>query len=982
MLRIQKLTPAAGSGGAAYYLDLASRDLSEYYSGSGEAPGMWLGDGVETIAAALGGQAQAGEFINADGAKLFETLNSRETVERLFPPQRQQQAAPDKQWVSGYDFTFSAPKGISMIATMTDDDDLRRTIYAAHEAAVTTAMQAVEDQACYGREGKGGVKLVRGRGLIAGSFRHRTSRPAERESIPDPHLHTHIVVANIVQHPDGTYGALDGRAFTEHGNTLALATGALYRAQLAQELASRGVNVDWIPAGKNGAREVAGIDPALLQAFSSRHQEIEAELAAAGLDGTKAGDVAQKNTRRAKDKEVASSSDGDLATLLRGKLDDVGGSLDDLHSCLQRKNKQQPITAADLDELAQTLITPPTDLARQDIEAPVDHLTVSSATFTYWDAVGALSRAAHGRAGADDIRSAVDRLLTSQAILEVEGEAEQDEIPSLLPWRRRYTTPEIMSLEQGVVALTRTTLPVDFPVISEASIDLDGLSDDQKAMCLFLAADRQSVASVVGVAGSGKTYAFSRMAKAWERQGIDVIGCAKSARAAHELEAGSGIASDTIDRLLGTIREANSEGIDALPRHCVVVVDEASMAETRQLAELAKAVRNAGGKLVLAGDDHQLGSVAAGGLFAHLVDQTAHVTLTENVRNRVEADALARLRIGLHAEQIVDDWTRSGRLHIADNRLDTLGNIVTSWEADVADGKDSHMLATTRADVATLNAIARARRVERGEIEAGKVVGQREYSAGDSVMAVKNNRKIGIKNGDRGTVVDVHHRNVVVQFGEDNITLPTKYAEKYLDYAYCTTIYKAQGMTCDTAHVLASGSLARETGYVGASRAKETTHFYCELEPVVDIEGTSHGHELTDERTAQERLAGQLAAAHNERAASAYDPPIITITDLLLTPDEIDQARRDHRSRDADIRQVADTSLADHRYALGLLATIDPPPEVIAKLGRPPALPNARLEWRVAAAAIMMPPPAKPSAKPSGAVAPTAQREVDNGPAI
>lgn len=980
MLRIQKLTPAAGLGGAAYYLDLASRDISAYYAGSGEAPGVWLGNGIDAVTAGIGGQIISGNLLDADGATLFQLLNSREVVERLFPPQRRQSNTLGKKWVSGYDFTFSAPKGLSMLATMTDDVALRRAIYDAHEAAVTAAMAAVEAVACWGREGKGGVDLVRGRGLIAAAFRHRTGRPAETEDIPDPHLHTHVVVANVVQHPDGTFGALDGRAFTERGNTLALAVGSLYRAQLGQELTDRGIYLRWQPAGRNGVMEVAGLDPALIEAFSTRHAEIEAELARAGLTGTKATDMAQKNTRRAKDKEVASASDLDLGTLLRGKLADVGGSLDDLHSCLHDKANQRDLTPAELDELALTLVAAPAELVKQDIETPAEHLTTNSATFTYWDAVGALSRSAHGRAGANDIQKAVGRLLNSQTVLEVERESAQTEEPSLLPWRRRFTTPEIMAMEQSVVALTQTALPKAFLAISETDLNLDGLSADQVAMCLFLANDKQTIAAVVGVAGSGKTYALTRMNAAWQTRGIVVIGCAKSARAAWELETGSGIPSGTIDRLLGDIRSSGAEGYAGLPDHCVVVVDEASMAETRQLAELAGAVHNAGGKLILAGDDHQLGSVAAGGLFAHLVNQTKHVTLTENVRNRAEANVLAQLRLGMHTDEIVEGWSEDGRLHVADNRLYTLGNIVTAWEFDTADGKDSRMLASTRADVELLNGIARARRVERGEIEPGTVVGDREYSIGDKVIALKNRKKFGVRNGNRGVIQAVENASVVVQFADERITLPISYAEKYLDYAYCTTIYKAQGMTCDTAHVLASSGLARETGYVGASRARETTHFYCETELPVDIEGISHGHELNDTRTAQERLAGQLAVAHNEQAASTYDSPISSISGLLLSLDEICQAQRDHRSQDPVRQADGRDKLAKHRYALGLLATIDPPPDVANKLGRPPVLPDERMAWRAAAADMMMP-TTKPTAKSGENIAQTHRQEVMvNGP--
>jgi len=109
-------------------------------------------------------------------------------------------------------------------------------------------------------------------------------------------------------------------------------------------------------------------------------------------------------------------------------------------------------------------------------------------------------------------------------------------------------------------------------------------------------------------AGTGKTFALDAAREAWEASDIPVVGCALSARAAVELQSQSGIRSDTVARLQR--RLARGHGI---PNGGVLVVDEAGMVGSRDLAKLAASAERAQAKLVLVGDDHQLPEIDAGG---------------------------------------------------------------------------------------------------------------------------------------------------------------------------------------------------------------------------------------------------------------------------------------------------------------------------------------------------------------------------------
>src|SRR5205085_10222695 len=141
----------------------------------------------------------------------------------------------------------------------------RRGAREAHEAAVDAAIGYLERHACWSRRGKNGVHQVRGGGFLGAAFRHRTSRAG------DPHLHTHVLVANATRSDDG-WGTLDGRHLYLHAKT----AGYLYQAQLRAELTRR-LGIAWTSV-HHGCADIAGIPPAVLRRFATRSDEIKREM--------------------------------------------------------------------------------------------------------------------------------------------------------------------------------------------------------------------------------------------------------------------------------------------------------------------------------------------------------------------------------------------------------------------------------------------------------------------------------------------------------------------------------------------------------------------------------------------------------------------------------------------------------------------------------------------------------------------------------
>jgi hypothetical protein len=268
----------------------------------------------------------------------------------------------------------------------------------------------------------------------------------------------------------------------------------------------------------------------------------------------------------------------------------------------------------------------------------------------------------------------------------------------------------------------------------------------------------------------------------------------------------------------------------------VLVVDEAGMVPTRQLAELVDSVATVRGKLVLVGDHRQLPELEAGGAFRGLVQRGLAVALTENHRqiHVWERAALDHLREG-QPEQALALYQAHDRVLVDDSPERSRERLVEDWWV-AGDQSQSVMLAQRRDDVSDLNARARA------QMRAAGMLGGRElalpggrFAAGDHVIIKRNDLQLGIANGERGRViaVDPEARRLTLDCRGERVTLDADYlddrtahGDPTLLHGYATTIHVAQGLTVDHAFVLAGPGLARESGYTALSRGRHTNRLY------------------------------------------------------------------------------------------------------------------------------------------------------------
>lgn len=877
-----------GVGSADYYLSQVARSASDYYLGHGEAPGYWLGAGAARLGLADDVTAeQLHHLIRGNHPRTGVRLLDR-TYGRRRP---------------GFDITFGAPKSASVLYAL-GDDATRSAVRSAHDAAVADAMRYLERVACKVRRGKGGAEQHDGGGFVSAAFRQRTSRSG------DPHLHTQVVTANMALGPDGRWTALDGRLIYLHGKTAGMLYAASFRYRLARELGAR-----WLMRA-NGTAEMDGFPAGLLRRLSQRRQQVEERMAERGETSASAAQVATLSTRHRK-AEVPSFNE--LLPVWREAATEAGFDRAAMRRMLGRGEPPAPMEVVTKEMFAKLF-------------GPAG-LTEQRATFDRRDVVQALCKALANGGIVADVERLADALLREREVIPILPRRDEQACGSLsrdqavcadgkpagtpLAAQPRYTTVDLLATEVAVLTRADSGRNAGVGIATTEAVEAalarrPALSDEQRTMVRRLTTSGAGVDVVVGKAGAGKTFALDAARDAWESSGLTVIGAALAARAALELQHGSGIESMTVTRLLGQI-----DRYGGLPAGCVLVVDEAGMVGTRDANRLVQAAADASAKVVPVGDPHQLPEIDAGGIFRALIERLGAVELVEN-RRQVDPwkrVALDELRHG-DVSAAVEALDIGGSIVVADTAEQTRELLVAGWWADrqtwdaiPADSPEKKYLPLMRAfrrvDVADLNARGREYLAANGRLSGPELVtadGNR-YAVGDSVMLLKNKYRQGLLNGDCGDVVavDPYERRLVVQLDRGPVVVPSWYLDEgHVTYGYARTTHKGQGETGFRTRKLDSDQMFREAAYTGLSRGRDRNVLYVTT-PGADEEGRRPDPFQVLER----RLSNSRAqrSVHDELAPalSTSERDLYRYTDQQLRG-VVDAGERVERNQPPDVR--------------------------------------------------------------------------------
>ena len=667
-----------------------------------------------------------------------------------------------KDRVTYVDFTFSAPKSISVAMALAPTDAERYMIVGAHQDAWMAAMAHLETIAAHARKGKGGSK-GRVRGYLGWvSFDHYTARPTVE--IPhteadgtkttliqtvkvagDMQLHTHVTTPNAVVCEDGSVGSMDMLALHDRVHEI----GAYYQAHLATNL--RALGIETVLDGRTDSARIPAVPDSVCEMFSKRTRDGEAaarEYAAArGLDWDamhpmELAAMLKGGTRAARRQKETGQRGDDLSDLAAWKAQAAAAGY--VHQSVVDRATRNRLAAPENDRLRRAYLAALPVLERQWER----RATMRAGVARVAAARGLIAAGVECAADIDKLTAAMrahgvrhDGQQVPLIWAKVDGDAGAAALEDRRP-QVKITTALHAAQEEEAMAMARAAAADRRGALTPGQIeeairhvserdDLDftqghGLAQRRVINALGTAG---RFAAAAGAAGSGKTTMLRPLVYAWSQPGPDgkpreVYGTALAWRQS-DLLADAGIPranTMAIAALLARIRD----GRLAPGRTSVVVVDELSQIGTAQVLSLLRLQGRHGFSIVALGDDRQGQAIEAGStvkLLRLALGTDAVPELEQTVRQRRARDReTARLfREGAAAEGIARLREDGHALLVPGGRRQAIEAAAALWEARRAANASRQSLtltvsAPTNADARDISAAIRRLRRTAGEI--------------------------------------------------------------------------------------------------------------------------------------------------------------------------------------------------------------------------------------------------------------------------
>ena len=796
MLSIGALSSAAQ--GASYYErdGYYAKDDPEHRDAS-----VWAGKGAEELG--LKGPVDADTFRAVLEGKVPDGSDTRlgrrgKDGEILHRP--------------GRDLTFSAPKSVSIAALVGGDD----RIVEVHDRAVAATLAWIEKNAAETRmkdPETGQMGRVGNQKIVAATFRHDTSRNL------DPQLHSHAVLANMVQGEDGKWRSMANEGLYARQKLI----GMLYRNELAGGLARLGYGVEKTHA--DGRFEIAGVSRDTIEAFSTRRAEIEAAMAernlGASADNPRLAERAALMTRAAKrdiDREElrdvwrkqaadlgldaralvaeaagnfsgpareASAAEpatgpGQVPEPAAPALDDIGGGRQPdrpAPSPGERSREGTPASdgAAVSDREAVPEVPPGSPVA-EAVAWAMAHLSEREAVFSRADLLAAALAHAPGTIAIAEAERQVAGLERVGTLHGVDMPGAEDSLATAKTVAEERETVSSMRAGQG-----RGRSPMRSWVV-QGHLNKGPLTAGQKDAVKLILSAEDRVVGVQGYAGSGKTTMLDRARVLAEKKGYRMIGLAPSASAVQTLASEAGIESETLQMFLarnagvaeGRLTKKGAKEMRAAFAKTILVVDEGSLASTvqaRDLLRIASELRIP--RVVLVGDAKQLDAVDAGKPFAQLQAAGMKTAVMDEIM-RQRDPALKEAVVASLKGDIERAFEKLGG-NVAEVKPDNIaGAVAARWLRLGPEARENTgVMAPSHELRQAINGHIRERLAREGRIHGPAFESERlvskgytnaekalagNYAVGDVVAFHRPYKRIGVEKGDERRVTGVNHK--------------------------------------------------------------------------------------------------------------------------------------------------------------------------------------------------------------------------------
>ncbi|MBD2303397.1 relaxase domain-containing protein [Nostoc sp. FACHB-87] len=819
----------------------------------------------------------------------------------------------EKERRAALDCTFSAPKSVSLMALVGGDTRL----IDAHHQALKQTLELIEQRYAYTRvTGDNGRHRVKTGNLVVAQFDHIESRDL------DPHLHTHCLLMNMTQTPDGKWLSLGNNEIFANKKFLGMA----YQSYLAREVQKLGYEIEH---RLHGQFDIKGFKEEDKIAFSKRRQQI---LAASGANSTWAErEKIWDQTRQRKEKLPES----ELKAYWEKEAQALGITF------VKPGEPQENVPDND------KILTGVLDLA-------IAHCNERNVAFKLED----LEKFILEERLATDVAAIEPLVKSHHELIGLPGLTHQ--FTTMTAVRRELATIDLMQQGQGKVNA------ISHPEVVESLLQNTLLNQGQRKAVELATLTQDQFIAWQGVAGAGKTFALKELKAIAANSEYTIKGFAPSSAAAKVLSEELGVQSETVARLLV------SESPPEIEPNQIWIVDEAGLLSAKNAQALLQRATLEQARLILVGDTRQLSAVEAGNPFKSLQQagiKTAH--LNESLRQKdpqlkLAVDLIAEGRIKAGFEHLLNNGSiktvdaESKTEQIASDYI--VGTPEQRVKTLVLAGTNAERLALTQAirsklkdegtlgETATItqlqtknlskvqmrfahnfvigDVITPTRNYKRRGLEKGKlyeIVGQTtdgltlksddgkclevdtafdkavyqrqeiEIGVGDRLQWKKNDRQLGRRNGQEFTVTAIALGTAQIQYLDGHTESISLREAQNLDYALVSTTYSSQGKTADRVLISADFTIGQESFYVATSRAKHELKIYTEdptrlLELAQESKAKENALELLRTQVQSEKPEVTLSAEvstsvkQNTASTSVVQPTLKSALSSVPTP--------------------------------------------------------------------------------------------------
>jgi len=847
MLSMQRVS--SGQAGSYYTADdyYLTEDKGQWYGSLCQAMGFGGGIKESDFASLIQGVDPQGRFV----------VQSKITKEK-------------EEHTAGVDFTFSAPKSVSVAALVLGDDKIQQH----HDAAVKKALDYYEQNYAGVRVHSGKmVSYEQTKNSLVAMFKHVSSREL------DPQVHTHCVVMNMSLNENGDVRAMDfGKGFD---NKMLL--GQIYRSELAKSLSQAGYIIE---SDSKGLFELKGMPQELTEEFSQRSQQIEVRFNELleehpNRNHAELRQQACLETRKVKDEP-------ELSVLLQQWEDRAQAMINISQLKQDLAESQFKIENATEKFTIESIISKAIKIETETEAAPkLENLLLSAMKLSVGQhTVKELQEALDNN---PEIVKLSDKNYTTLGIIE----SERQIVEQVIAGRDKFAD----SIDSQLIQKEIKTYELNKTI--EAGSDRT-LTAGQKDAILHILSSKDNIIAIQGDAGTGKTTMLDVVRVIAEKENKEIIGLSFTGKAASEIQDASQIKSNTIDSAL-----ARDESF----KNKLVIIDEASLISIQKMTQILERCDETS-KVVLIGDIKQLQAIGQGKIFQSLQEK--------DVINTVRMPEVIRQRDNLAYKKIVDNLgernviaafyqlEQANKINEVVDRDLRLNSICDEY---VKDAKNTIIVTASNKDREELNTIIRKELVNKGEVnsnsdtfivrESKNLVGtekfhiekyhkddvivfnqsnhianagkefkvvkvdhhtnqikiadkhghvrhlainkhghqiqaynekEKQFAIGDKIIFLKNDKGLQVKNGQTAYIesIDKNKQLKVKLENGKSISFNPNSQYKYLGHAYAVTDYKSQGQTAKNViyHADTDKKVNFNQAYVGITRGKQNVSIY------------------------------------------------------------------------------------------------------------------------------------------------------------